>query len=473
MISIGHIGSSGIGKTALAYCCMSIWGNPNILEVGGGSTNLGLQVEAAQRNIVPLYVDDKICKNNKTEFKSLESMIMDLLNPKMDTKCNPDGTKRKVNSWHNQIHFTSENILLMDNMNQGSYRRTMQFVNTKAFNCDDVEIAKIYDWSCQNYGFGYKFIELCDEMGFTKLKSLLSKINFVNSNKIRDHLEVLENAALADYLADKMFNLTPNLEKSIEKMGSLINLLIDTKDSIQGNKVLDIITSFIEKNTDKIKGMDWKNYHPECIGKLTENKIYLSKTEVKNVLIDNAFQPDKILMDWKTSNICEETRRYLHKTRPLVLCFDTNILNIGDEGKEEKYYGEDSNYGDKLLDDLENLSDEKLIELINKANKLLSRKKTKQKTLFDDLPGYYEKEIDILNVSTKEVEKRKLQLDTKDVNEAKNLYFENNKLIIPEFLNEDIKLTCKNFITKLGLNINIFLQDAIRIMSGKNLQTEG
>jgi hypothetical protein len=473
MISIGHIGDSGIGKTALAYCCMSIWGNPNILEVGGGSTNLGLQVEAAQRNVIPLYVDDKICKNNKTEFKSLESMIMDLLNPKMDTKCHPDGTKRKVNSWHNQVHFTSENILLMDNMNQGSYRRTMQFINTRAFNCEDIEIGKIYDWTCQNYGFGYKFIELCIEMGFTKLKSLLSKINFVNSSKIRDHLEVLENAALADYLLDKMLGLTPDLEKSIEKMSSIMNLLIDIKDSIQGNKALDIITSFIEKNTDKIKGMDWKNYNPECIGKLTEDKIYISKNEIKDVLVKNAFQPDKIFMDWKNNNICNQKQTIrLNRTRPIVLEFNCSDLNLGDSEKEEKYYGEDSNYSDKVLDDLEKLSESKLIEAMDKINNLLSNKQQKQETLFDDLPSYYEKEVNVLNISTKEIEKRKLQLDTKDINEAKNLYFENNKLIIPEFLHEDIKLKCKDFISNFGLSINTFLQDAISRIAGKNLQTE-
>lgn len=504
MIGIGLIGTSRMGKTAAAHACMSLWSNPKKLEINGDSSDLALQRKAATYNNLPMYFDEKISKDLKNSAQEFSRMIYGLFNNKQGSKLNPDGTERICYSWNNLILFSAEMKILKDQMNKGAYTRLMEFININAFN--SLEDAKnIYKWSEKNYGFGNKVIDIIKEIGYQNLNKMLEENSIKNDSKVPDHIWSIENAAIGDYILNKMLGLETDIKKSFERMKSIIPLLVDEKDTQTGNKAIDIVTNFVMVNRHKIENLDFsKNTYMdnfECIGKIlpNKNKIHLSKQIIKKQLSDFGFDNDKVIQDWISDKVCIEGKQLINGARPLTLTFDTNILGILDSNnvniEDDAIFDNDNinDLNDKVLLYFNRMTITEQKNIISKLNSIVEEKEEeklkvtrgndlhniiteneKKDSFFDGLPGIQNKvTIKVLDKTNKStINNERIDLNTNDTNIGKNLFFTDDyKLFVPKFTDNNVIKTAQNFINNLFLSINDAYKEVIGMIHDKNLLT--
>lgn len=330
MIGISHIGTSRIGKTSLAHACMSLWGSPNKLEISGNSSHLALERKASQYKNLPMYFDEKI-SNGTTKDSAMEfsKMVYGLFNNKQGDKLHSDGTLRTRYTWNNLIHFTAEMPIKRDNMNKGAHTRLMEFSNTVAFN--DINQSKdVYKWTKKHYGYGDKVIETIKSIGYEELNKMLDDNVIDIDGKVPDHISSLENAAIGDYILNKMFGLPADINESINRMKKVKSLLIDEKDTQTGNKAIDIVSNYIMMNRHKIEGLNYSQIigSNECVGKIFGDTVAISKLIIKKELQSNNFDADKVLQDWKVDCICKEEKKHINGSRPHTLIFPVDIIGL-------------------------------------------------------------------------------------------------------------------------------------------------
>jgi uncharacterized protein (DUF927 family) len=490
MIGIAHIGSSRLGKTALAKACMSIWGDPNKLEISGNSSILALEFKASIYNNIPMYFDEKISNTTgKDSAQEFSRMVYGLFNSVQGDKLHPDGTLRTRYSWNNLIHFTAEMPIKRDNMNKGAHTRLMEFTNVKGFN-NKKDSENVYQWTQKYYGHGDKIIKTIKEIGYENLVDMLEKNKINNVNKVPDHIWAIENAAIGDYILNKMLGLEANIEESFKRMEKIIPLLIDEKDTQTGNKAIDVVSNYLMMNRKSIEGLDYNKQifdSAECTGKIFNDCVGISKMVLKKELTNTGFDADKVFQDWKIDGLCKEERKTINGSRPLVLVFKNNFVDINQniEEEETKPFDDDNvlKMKQRVITDYKRMTLKEQKDLLAQLTTITESKEEEQLKAnrgedYHNMIKENETKNNANNVTFKVLDKTnkssinniKIDLNTVDKNQARNLFFdENYRLTIPDFKDMYVKTQAKQFLNDLKLKIHTAYREVVAYIKDNNI----
>ncbi len=355
---------SGGGKTALAKLAAALFGNPRELIRTFGATEKNRQAVAAAYNDLPNFFDEMETMSGKRAEEQLSQMIYSYAEGKGNQAQKRDGTARQAFRFYGARLMTAERPILKENDLRGAYKRLVQIRCPKLF--EDQFAADLHFIAENNFGyFGKSWTEFIP----TRLKEIqkilggFGKIFAENPQNIEPtQLKTVTSA----FIALQYFLICIGAQAVFDDVAAardikeIIKLLPTNAEIDDTARAIASLSSYVasheksfmrdSEDNDTGKTIEIGSWGTVCSGKIFDTgEVIFFPTELKRILEDELHfaSVEKLVAEWKEQGniLITDKGRTTHTIRlggktPRVFHFRANIITIGTDSAEAKYYAE-------------------------------------------------------------------------------------------------------------------------------------
>lgn len=334
--------SSKGGKTAAAYCAISVWGQAESLKVSFDATKVGIEGLSEMFSDLPILIDEKQIDNNQNK---VEGIIYLFANGKSKLRGTQSGGIQKNSKWRAIAIATGEEPLSDDKSQDGVRSRIIELYN-KPFDNEETA-SSMYPFTQNHYGvagkqyitsiiktfsnYDYKPIKKMFEIVKAKLKKLCPEINFAQ-------LSYFSVVTLADMLIGQIFFQT-DTNSSMEMSVNIIKDSLERSQTDMIDYAFNFISEWILSNhirfSDKFIFKETEKDNEAIETYVSDSKepfgihsgdiYYFFPTKIKFLLNSNGYNSEKILRGFKE-------RGYIMTDNK-----NTNEITVSFEGEKRKF----------------------------------------------------------------------------------------------------------------------------------------
>lgn len=296
-------GSKG-GKTAALKAALSAWGDPERLMVNFNATQVGLERTAAFYRDLPLGIDERQLAGKNQGM--LEKIIYMIASGTGKIRGNKTGGLQTTSQWRTIAISTGEEPLSTGKTQTGVSSRVIEIYGGPF--SDEKSASLMHQQAADNCGWaGPLFIEYLLQVNWEEIRKKYDEmVAYLNENangRSISHIAGVSIVALADAMIDTWIfcNQPPEnkefviLEESWVKAKRLAQVIAWEQETAESSDVNENATQYI---------VDWilsnKNYFGEdtegkCYGLLTNDKAYIFRTIIDEVLEKAGYSPKKTI----------------------------------------------------------------------------------------------------------------------------------------------------------------------------------
>ena len=308
------------GKTATAYCAMSVWGSAESLKVSFDATNVGIEGLSKTFKDLPILIDEKQIAGNSDR---IGNVIYLFANGKSKLRGTQTGGIQSNSKWRSIAISTGEEPLSNDNSQDGVRTRVLEIYGKPIE--DEMAASSMYGFTQKNYGiagnlFLKKIINEHAKDEYQQVKKMLENIK----NQIRQRckninyaqLSYISLVTLADAFIGNMFFKT-DVKSSLKMAEEIIDNITRTKNRDIIDNAYSYMSEYILSNLGKFETRNLMKTHEkdidateiisqqgksEMFGMYEDGIYYIFPTKFKQKIELFGFNYGKVLQGFKDRN---------------------------------------------------------------------------------------------------------------------------------------------------------------------------
>lgn len=485
-------GESNNCKTFACHCGLSVFIKPSIAKMGKLDTRNTILEKAYIFQNIPILIDD--CLNKGNEKTTIH--LYDLPNEKNRGRLNRESQLTKEKTWRTTVLVTSESRITESHSLEGEYNRTLE---VKAKYADDIKkVRKDYDFLENNYALvGEDYINYILSLGkdylVNKLDGIEKLLYTKNENNLNDHITSVAISILGIYLYKKLLFQIDNLEYCINVGNFILNKLPRKNDIDIHKKALSAMYDYYEINKNNFVIDGKKPENGKIFGAVRNGSIFFIAPLLKEYLEKLNFNFEMVkerlinleFIEYKQAKISGDNgKRYViplnnplseneNSLQSIPLLVRNNFMYTLSKMLDIKDLNTLKNnitllFAGYDIAEIENLIDKKINQIkLNRGdtlNKIIEKNeaKTSNDKNVDVGINNYDVVMDISKVNLNMIHPTKT---------VKKLYFDKNKLVLPECKAIENTNMIKSFYESLKLSPNMYFEQVKTILSNNHVKS--